>query len=1205
MSQYGPQNFDQDPSNAMFSPSMRNYGNPMINLMAQMMTGYNYMPERQNGQSMYEALLHRERSKQFMGLQRSAFANNPIFQNLGIEGSSTLGMLGGMMASPDSLTGRAMGTALGGNPMAASMQLYAGMAGANTMGAFGQTSAITMGETEATMQSLAENFYKTKKYEGPGGNREVLRKENQEFFEKQLARGKEGVDYLNQLGYQGMELDPEGKPTEATKKRIKDIDITAGPTESKETRQQVAQEVNKDITALLKESDQDIKKSLDERLEKQLIARRIATKKQLDAARDDKGVLDPGKLSNLISNYTEKGTESEDATRIRNQIAAKTLAAGDVASGIEEIKRSGKDKTALAEANSKMEKILTSNNLVKPDELKSYKDKEGNFDLAKVQKISEGLNTRTADESAYMRSAFQQQQGKTFTNYNFEKSRGFKLEDFTSAYYKAADVRALGDSKNISAAEGMRRFSSNAGGAMDAARSVFGNKSGAELISSMSDLAGSSEMDLTTQEGSGKMEDLLRKVKATQKVAGVSIQTMLAVINSAKELAANNPQLQYMNGTATTETAMRAVSTAADMGRVMGGKEYRQAGGSQAIAGDIIKEEQAFAQSGLGGAATALLAATKGTDAYDTVKEMIQSGNFTGRDLDRGGMEQIAKKMGVSIGEVAYIMQNKQLQQEGLQDEETAKIVTEGTQKNASKSFFQAIQSAGLNKDELMQKYKESQEKGESYEQFKSREITAKLGTEEQQQVLRTYSKAIQKEFQDSLRSPEEKKRYDELVERQASEDKRMSKELAGLNAPPIQQALGALMTGKELGLDAGAEAMAGIFATKDTYSSKTKKIVDDAKQAGAKMLGMAGKQGEEVLKKEGFVDELNKVRQGSAAQARERGDTAAAELLEKQVSAEDLTSSIDTLKKSGLGSASDAAGRLADLRAQKEQGKIKGGSSEERVLKALETAETTMGGIKDDAAFKQYISGGLRGSGAAVIQSQVTAGVEDVLQQSKKQDITHMGERLEKLAGSSALGARGSRDQQEIKEAMQHYTKDGKVDYAAMMEDAMNPSKKKKAGEVSNFFGEKQEKRDEQTKQMSDAIAAEKEAQKDQASDTPEKRNARYAVMEQVLTDRGVSNEELAKAKNQDGTYDISKIENLKKKTDKNLDDSALRDEIAGTKKTITDRALQAAGAGQPTPEDASKNAMVDVFKNLTQAIQGKNSISEMLEKLVTALQK
>ena len=1192
--------FDQDPFNAMFSPNMRNYGNPMINIMAQLAAGYNYVPERQNGQNMYEALMHRERSKQFMGLQRSAFSNNPLFQNLGIAGSSTLGMLGGMMASPDSLTGKMMGTALGGNPMAASMQLYAGLSGANTMGAFGKISAISAGETETAMQGLAENFYKTKQYEGPGGSRESLKAENQEFFEKQLARGKEGVKYLEQLGYKGMELDKEGKPTEATKKKIKEIDLTAGPTESKETREQVAQDINKDISNILKETDKDIKKSLDERLEKQLIARKVATKKQLDAARDEQGVLDPAKLSGLISNYTEKGTESEDATRLRNQIAAKTLQAGDIASGIEEIKRSGKDEKALKAANEKLTQTLTQNDLVKPGDIKQYKNKDGAFDLEKIQKVREGLETRTDDERAYIRSAFKQQQGKSFTNYDFEKSRGFKLEDFTSGFYKAAELRGLGETKNVPFAEAMRRFSSNAGGAMDAARSVFGNKSGSELVASMSELVGSSEMDLTTQEGSGKMEDLLRKVKATQKVAGVSIQTMLAVINSAKELAANNPQLQYMNSTATTETAMRAVSTAADMGRAMGGKEFRQAGGSQAIAGDIIKEEQAFAQSGLGGAATALLAATKGTDAYDTVKEMIASGSFTGRDLDRGGMEAIAKKMGVGVGQVAYIMQNKQLQQEGLQDEETSKIVLEGAQKNASKSFFQSIQSVGLNKEDLMKKYKESKAKGESYQTFKLREITPNL-LDSQQDLERTYSKAIQKEFQDSLRSPEEKARYDKLVEQQAADDKALSKKLAGKNAPVAQQALGALMTGAQYGLDAGAEAMAGIFSTKDTYNTKTKEALEKAQAAGAKVLEMGGRiKGEEGLIKEGYVDEINKMRAGSAAEATERGDTKAAELLSKKVTAEELTSSIDTLKKSQIGSAKDAAGRLEDLRAQKKDGKIKEGSSEDRQLKALETAETTLGGLKDDNAYKKYISGGLRGAGAAVVQSQVTAGVEEIMQESRKEDIKHMGERLELSATDTSIG---TRDRAEIEEAKKHYTKDGKVDYAAMIEDFTHPGRKKKEGEPSNFFADKLAQQEKQTKIVDDAIAEEEQVQKKQVADSPEKRSARNASIEKVLKDRGITQEELSGAKNKDGSFDLEKLKNLKGKATRGLDDTALKEELKATGESLKAKDLQAAGLGQPNPEEASKGAMVEVFKNLTTAITGKNSISDMIEKLVTAL--
>ena len=137
----------------------------------------NYMPQPLNGQSMYDSLIQRERSRQFAQLQASSFGNNALFKNLGIEGSPIMSMLGMMAASPDSMTGKLLNNVLGGNPMAASMQLYAGLAGSTQMGAFGRLDSISAGETESVMQSLANNFYKRQEYEGSGGIREGLRKE--------------------------------------------------------------------------------------------------------------------------------------------------------------------------------------------------------------------------------------------------------------------------------------------------------------------------------------------------------------------------------------------------------------------------------------------------------------------------------------------------------------------------------------------------------------------------------------------------------------------------------------------------------------------------------------------------------------------------------------------------------------------------------------------------------------------------------------------------------------------------------------------------------------------------------------------------------------------------------------------------------------------------------------------------------------------
>ena len=326
------------------------------------------------------------------------------------------------------------------------------------------------------------------------------------------------------------------------------------------------------------------------------------------------------------------------------------------------------------------------------------------------------MGQRSEDERLYIKSKRLEQQGFRYKNFDFEKSRGFKLEDFTSAFARAADVRALGDSRNLTPAEAMSRFSENAGGALSAARSVFGNKSGAELVSNMSELVGSSNMDLGSEEGAGKMEDLLRRVKATQRTAGISIQTMLAIIKSGQELAANNPNLQFANSSATTELALKAVRTAADMGSSMSGADFRQAGGSQAMAMKEIQESQAFAQSGLGNSIAAFYSLAKGKkftdpvtgeekDATEELNRMSEAGELTGSGLATGGFAKIAEMLGISTNTLANRAGDPVYAQEAMKDEDIMKNVLAAKDASVMTTLFTGLENRGKgSKEEVIEK---------------------------------------------------------------------------------------------------------------------------------------------------------------------------------------------------------------------------------------------------------------------------------------------------------------------------------------------------------------------------------------------------------------------------------------------------------------------------------------------------------------------
>jgi len=1354
----GVLNLDSDEMNSVFSPLKRQFGNPIFNLLMGLATGNNYMPQPVNGQSMYEAMIQRERSKQFAQLQSSSFGKNALFQNLGIDNSPMMSMLGMMAASPDSMTGKLLNNALGGNPMAASMQLYAGLSGANTMGAFGRTSSISAGETESVMQALANNFYKRQEYEGQGGIRESIRKDTAKFLTREAERGPEGVKYLEDLGIKGIELGADGKLTEESKRKIAKFDLTSGDSpmsqeeRGKEIRKATTTGINKDISRLLEEQDAETKKLLDERLEKQLIARRIATKRQIDSARKD-GVLDTEKLREIVSRYEETGTqvrssdesmsarneiqerletklnnlkealqppapagatdstqpapatppapagatgstqpdnpaqrvnieqktkdildellssgaitpdqaknlkdpqgapkvqeiselvskfkqgvntadisfdtqETEYARTMRDRISTKEMSANELSTAMEGLTRAKdkKDQKNIDLFNEKIKKIMQTYQLASSDdEMTKYREgeqKDASFDPEKIEPIVEGLRTRDEAERNFKRSEFYKQKGSRFINYDFEKSRGFKLEDFTSAYYKAADLRALGDSRNLTPAEAMDKFSKNAGGAMSAARSVFGDKSGSELIANMSELVGSSEMDLGSEQGAGKMEDLLRRVKATQRVAGISIQTMLAVIKSGQELAAANPNLQFANSSANTELALKAVRTAADSGRMMSGADFREAGGTQAMGMGEIQESQAFAQSGLGNAYATFLAQAQGKtytdedgnvkDATEALKEMAKNGELTGSGLASGGLEKISKILGMSISDVAYQSDNPLLAQKAMQDQGIMKAVYEAKDASVMSTFFGGLgktvnTETGENntQEKILQKYKEAKEKGMTDMQFMRQEVIPYLN-QGGQNLFREQEGTILRGFRNSLRKPEELARMEELIDTQAAEDKEVSRQLDSKRAPIVTQAISAMATGVELGQEAGMEAFSNIFTTKDVTLKETKQAVDKAREAAADLNQVvADKNMPEEKKREQAADKINAILSARIATAKEKNKPTD---IKATVDKEKLALVAEGLgAMSGVDNVVKAKEKLADL--EKREGQLK--EPQKRELAILKAAQE-MNILSSDQSLKLGKSNTLAGVAAAVVQGYADEEVKDILDKRKNLQVESMGARLAEQSKFKPVDPTDEENQKEIKEAMAHYTyKDasGKeyVNWKELYEDSTNTTRKKTSAEKTNFFAQAQKKTSDDFKDVRNKID---EIDKAQASGVSQGNQEHVNRIKETLSRYGIRDEDLAKIKKPDGSYDTIKLKELTQATEDKVKNkrsgSVLSREIKETQDRLMQEEVSAAAKGKASGEDPFQKELTDAFKSLKEMIQNGGGIKQALEGLATAL--
>jgi hypothetical protein len=909
-----PDNLDPYEMYSKFSHMGKNFGNPLINSLAMMAFGHNYMPDtEESGQDMHEALIQRERSANFMNLQRSSFSNNALFQKMGISGNMATNVMAGVMSSPDSAAAKMMSGVLGGNPMAASAKIYSGLTGANVMGAFGRTGNITAEETEGVMQALSKNFYTSQNYEGPEGIKEDIKRKSQKYI-TDLAERKGGTGLQELKEQTGIDLTgPDGKTLASNyKEKIAKFDITEGD---------------------------DARKVRDSASDKQ-------TK------------------TNAISNKISEATKEGDA----------------------------KLKEKLEKS---IEEDLKKNFKLAGEEIEKQYKKNGKLDLDKLQKdAKESFGQTSPLEGMRKENEAAKAAGSRITGFDFVKSRGFKLEDITAGFTKAAELRMLGDSRGATPAQAMDKFSKNAGGAMDAARGVFGNRSGGELMEKISQFAGSN-IDLSTKGGSAEVEGLLRKTNATARVAGVSIKTMLAIIDSAKQLADNNPALQHMSNAAAVETSLQAVKGAAQMGKMMTGTEFRQAGGTQGLASKGVQESQAFAQSELGQSTFALLAASKGTDAEDFIKDMVGSGKLTAQYLNSGGIGEIAKRMGKSEQEVINISQNRLLSESGSKDDEFAKVVSQGAGKTGTESIFEFMSRYGdeFSKEKLEKKYKEEYAaKGKSVSDFKREVIMPKMGRSQQgMEMYRTYELSLTKHMLESTLTPAEKEEMDKEIKLETIKSQEVAKENAGRNAPMITQIMQGIAAGDKrfdkYDINAAMEETSKIFATggkkRDDTTAKAMASAEDAGESLVKEISS-----NQRMPMQRSAELLSKVMAGKKRELESQGDTEEAAKLDTNITEQDISE----LRKQGAAGKynnnNQAMSALERLEAKPDNELTQPEREEKTKLQRLRKTGILQNAEAYESLKKGDTSGAIRTVGQAAVEANQKAKAKDDLVKNQSPEL-------------------------------------------------------------------------------------------------------------------------------------------------------------------------------------------------------------------------
>jgi hypothetical protein len=937
----GVNQFSEYENDSMYQPFGRKFtGNPMIDLMIGGMVGRNYTPRPGSGQDMWDAFDTRSRTVHMANLQGSAFSNSAFSKRMGLGNNPAMQMLGQLGASPDSAIGNMMSPLLGGNPMAAQMQIYGGLTGANVMGNWGRSGNINESEAGSVMDTVGRNFYKTQKYEGAGGMREEMIKKSRSEMERML--GSNNASYFKDLG-----MDVETKNGMITsssdaklRQKIGGMDITGNAGEqlinTAKGRQQTSSGLSQDLDRFLNEQDENVKKTYKESLKEKLKALGGEAKKHISAL--DKKGGDMSELRTVISDYAKLHPQE-----------------------------------AMA---------------MDADKMKA--------------------------------------QGERYTGFDFAKSRGFKLEDFTSAFRTGAELRMLGNNKNESIAQTQEGFMKNAGGVLSAGGALFGRElGGAGIMQEINKLVGTSNVDTHSEEGAGKLEALLRKVKATAGVAGVSIKTMLAIIDQTKQLAASNPRLASMNEGTLTEIGRKSVSTAAKMGSQMSAEDFRKAGGTVGIAAGEQESALTYALSGHGTAMTNILgmAKAKGGGAFEKISKMVERGEISEEYLAGGGAQELAGMLGMDSSKFNAVVNSETMASRYNKDKDVTDAVEAGRKSSTSNVYKEIL---GVDKSEIYDKFKTyaQQQKAEgkqlSVEDFFNTEVMTLAGGEEERKQLQTYENTLKDDLFDQVTPKDERNRIENQINERAAKTTELEKKYSSLYSPLPTQLVNALVEGKG-DFAESKDAIEAIFSTKSPKDQGTKDAMQFAGDAVRNMYTRAGSGQVDDSASYADVVNVNDARWRAAGNAKENGlrDDLAGNLSE-----EDYKTALKTGSSLGAMSSKEAQDRLDKLSSQDQSNWGTATQDEFTTLQAYKTA----GLIGDDSALKIAMKGGARNFEAATIE----AAKNDVGRRAKNEvrasQMDTMGAKLQ----AAAEGTSGLAGDAIAQEAIANYN----GDYSKMFED-------------------------------------------------------------------------------------------------------------------------------------------------------------------------
>jgi hypothetical protein len=798
-----------------------------------------------------------------------------------------------------------------------------------------------------------------------------------------------------------------------------------------------AEEAAENLEDKAKDQQENIRKTLKEVYN--------VSDEKLAEVTDDRGNIDPEFVKEVYSKEldrsaiekagldfkeVEKFKLSKEAPRMRAQYFDRQMQAAELEEIQQEISSARKEDTEESRERAKKLNIELKEKLKKlgvsdEDIEKNASDSEGGFlgfgstkylSPEFIARQKEQLTKKTYADVEAQRMVQYQQAGFKYSGINFEKTRGFNIEDFTSAFTAASDMRLIGGKGTP--VEKMEGFMQNSGGALSAARSVFGdNLSGGQLVGKISDLLGSKAQNLTSQEGSAEVEKMLRDVKSTARVAGISIDALLGVIDAAKEVARSNPRLRQMSSAAITDMSLKALSTTAGMAGAMNAAEYRASGGTQQMLGEKVGEQQKLLSSDVGQSMIALQQKFAGDPKkMEAFKRAMKKGGFDERGVTERDIPAVVQAIlqepemaGVSQGELYFALNDSTLRELGTKNADIMNYTEGVMSKGANQKFYRHIkQRTGMSKEEFINKYQEKRKENENltFEQYVSGELGGKDPV-----ALNLYKELKQTIEEDVYRKtdPELFKKIEETRKRQTELDTELDKKLGGRNAPIITQIVDELSRGDKLDATK-TEKLMRIFADENVYKDK----------------------GEMERLQTGFTQAV----EAAAIQDSEGVAEGLSKALDIDISEKDLKNI-------------QAGGKVTSnyKEAQNEYRRLKEGgaktSQEKQRLKAYEAMEkiglidTDSSSTAKQKAFEVFQQGeGVAGITAGAVEAEKNRKNQEQIAEVKKGVTNALGEELEAKAKSTAVSAK---DRDETQRLIDYYEDKGGTEQ--MMKDAASGS--------------------------------------------------------------------------------------------------------------------------------------------------------------------